>query len=443
MKLPKLLPFSLATRTVLLVVAVVAVAELATFSIVFHSGRESHVRQTSQHIAGQIRLLKTLLPGLDDDAREKREKTDPGGQWLQLRPDSADVPGRAPNFGFAGRVARELVEILGEPVVLRHAGPGRHSSLWIGFDVGSERWWLVLPPPRFEPKGMPPEQWLWLAMALLTLIAVAGLFVRGIVGPLRRLGDAVVATGDGRARPVVPEGPMEVRQLAEHHNRMVSQQASAEAERNEMLAGLTHDLRAPLARLRVRLALLDDDSERGGLERDADDMERIVGQCLSFLRSDAGQARRPALLCLADAVSDEVAHQRGLGRPVGMIVSPEAAACKVAVDHGDLRRVLDNLIDNALQYGAPPVEIALSVPQASTVMLSVRDHGPGIPPGQQARVFEAFVQGEPARATRGSCGLGLAIVRRIVERCGGTVTLADAEGGGLAVNIALPCGDLR
>ncbi|SDG61638.1 ATP-binding protein [Propionivibrio dicarboxylicus] len=439
MKLPRLWPFSLAKLTVLLVVIVVAVAEITTFSVVFHDGRESHLRQTGQHIAGQIRLLQTILPGLDERARRKLEQTDPGGPWLQLRPDGRDVPERTPNFGFAGRLGIELGRSLGEPVVLRNEGQGRRSSLWIGFDVTGERWWLVLPPPRFEPRGMPLEQWFWLGGALLALIVVAGVFVRGIVRPLRRLGEAVVATGDGRARPVLPEGPMEVRQLAEQHNRMVSQLAQADAERREMLAGLTHDLRAPLARLRVRLALLENDAERAGLERDGEDMERIVGQCLSFLRSEADEASPVAPLCLADAVSDEVARQRELGRPVDMTVVPAAVACHVAVAHGDLQRVLDNLIGNALQYGAPPVEIAVSAPEPASVLLTVRDHGPGIPPAQRARVFEAFVQGEPARATRGSCGLGLAIVRRIVVRCGGSVRLSEADGGGLAVEMSLPC----
>ena len=204
-----------------------------------------------------------------------------------------------------------------------------------------------------------------------------------------------------------------------------------------MLAGLTHDLRAPLARLRVRLALLESDAERDGLTRDTDDMERIVGQCLAFLRSEEGsQPEQP--LPIADAVSDEVARQRELGRPVEMVVSDEAATVQVAIAHGNLQRLLDNLIGNALQYGAPPVEIGLAVRRAGFVSLTVRDHGDGIPSAQRARALEAFAQIDPARATRGSCGLGLAIVRRIVKACGGEVMLDEAPGGGLLVELRLP-----
>ena len=105
---------------------------------------------------------------------------------------------------------------------------------------------------------------------------------------------------------------------------------------------------------------------------------------------------------------------------------------------GDVQRLLDNLIDNALQYGAPPVEIAVFNARVGAVDLRVRDHGPGIVAEERAHALEAFTQVDPARATRGSCGLGLAIVRRIVAGCGGELTLADAPGGGLDVLISIP-----
>ncbi len=430
---------SLAVRTVLLVVAVVAIAEVATFSLVFQHGKTTHVSRTARYVSGQIRLLQTVLPGLDATAREQLESTDPGEQWLRLRPDSAAVPPNAPAFDFAEDLAADLEHLLGQDIELRHAGLGARSGLWIGFHAAGERWWLILPPPRFKPQELPPDLWLKLGIALALLVAIAVVFVRGIVRPLRRLGEAVTATGDGRARTVTPEGPQEVRRLAERHNTMVTQLAQADAERREMLAGLTHDLRAPLARLRVRSALVENEADRRGLERDTEDMERIVDQCLSFLRSETVAMPVTVPLRLADAVSDEVARQRELGHPLDMTVSPAVAACEVAIEHGDLQRVLDNLIGNALQYGAPPVEIALTAASPTSVRLSVRDHGAGIPPALRQRVFEAFVQGEPARATRGSCGLGLAIVRRIVERCGGSIALEDAPGGGLAATLIFPC----
>ena len=431
-------PDSLALRTVLLVIAVLAVAEVTTFSLIYQNRGADHKHKTVRYIAGQVRLLQSVLPGLDEASRERLEMAEPGEQWLQLRPDGAQVPAGEPGFGFARDLADDLARVLDEPVSLRQAEFGTRGGLWIGFNAGGERWWLILPPPRFKPQQLPRDLWLKLGIALAVLMLIAGLFVGSIVRPLRRLGEAVSATGEGSARKVVPTGPREVRLLAERHNTMLSRLARADAERNEMLAGLTHDLRAPLARLRVRLALLDSAAEREGLERDAEDMERIVGQCLAFLRSETRRPEAAEVLSIADAVSNEVARQRELGRPVDMSVGEPAVACRVAIAHGNLQRLLDNLIDNAMQYGAPPVLVSLEVERPGTVTLGVRDHGVGIPPEERERALEAFAQLDPARATRGSCGLGLAIVRRIVEACGGELSLSDAPGGGLAVRMLFP-----
>jgi two-component system osmolarity sensor histidine kinase EnvZ len=435
-------PASLAARTVLLVIAVIAVAEIATFSLIGHFRRTAHMHQTVQFIVGQVRLLQTVLPGLDRTARQRLSAAESGEQSLLLRADDAGVPRHAPRFGFAHRLADELNARLDEPIRLRHAGPGQRSGLWIGFTAGGEHWWLVLPPPRFEPQELPPDLWIGLALTLAVLLLIAGLFVRGIVRPLARLGEAVTATGDGAARSVTPEGPREVRRLAERHNSMLDRLAHAESERREMLAGLTHDLRAPLARLRVRLALLDSDTERAGLTRDAEDMERIVAQCLVFLRSEESARAVPAPLLIADAVSNEVARQRELGRPVSLKVSASVSQSdvplQVALTPGNLQRVLDNLIDNALQHGAPPVDVALDLENAPTLRLSVGDHGAGIAAGDREQALKAFAQIEPARTTGGSCGLGLAIVRRIVAGCGGELVLEEATGGGLLAIVRLP-----
>lgn len=432
------LPASLAARTVLLVVAVVVVAEIATFSLIFKNRSSTHLGQITRSIAGQVRLLQNVLPELNNEARKRLANTEIGEPGMQLRPDGDFVPKYEPSFGFAHYLAADLEREIGQPIVLRDAGLRSRSGLWIGFMVGNERWWLVLPPPRFEPQDLPPDLWGWLAATLAILMLIAGLFVRSIIGPLARLGAAVAATGDGKARTVLPDGPKEVWRLAEQHNIMVGQLTAADAERREMLAGLTHDLRAPLARLRVRLALLESDAERCGLTRDAEDMERIVDHCLAFLRSEENAPQAPMPLLLADAVSDEVARHRELGRPLEMAVSTAAAACQVAIAHGSLQRLLDNLIDNAMQYGAPPIALSLAVDRPGTVSLRVSDHGSGIAPDQRARALEAFAQIDPARATGGSCGLGLAIVRRIVTGCGGDVKLTEAPGGGLEVVLVFP-----
>lgn len=436
------LPSSLASRTVLLMVAVVALVELVTFSLIDHTRRALHINRTAQFISGQVHLLQTVLPGLDRESRRLLASGVAGPEGMQLV-SGATPPPSMPAFRFGHRLAGELQQRLGDEIILRHAGPGKRAGLWVGFPAGGERWWLILPPPRFEAQDLPGELWLWLIATFIAVVALAAFFVRGIVKPLARLGEAVAATGDGAACTVEPEGPKEVRQLAERHNTMLAQLAHADLERREMLAGLTHDLRAPLARLRVRLALLENSDEASGLSRDADDMERIVSQCLAFLRSGEKAPPSAEALALAACLRDSVSQQRELGRPVQWLDSGTNDALQVRIAPENLQRVLDNLIDNALQHGAPPVELSLTLAGSGRVAIDVRDHGAGILPADRERALEAFAQIEPARATRGHCGLGLAIVRRLIGAAGGSVELLDAPGGGLLVRLWLPLAELR
>lgn len=434
----KLLPSSLAGRTVLLVVAVIAITEIATFSLLSLFDRAVHVSRTEQLIVGEVRLLQLVLPGLDRETRQRLTAVDGGERGLNLRPDGQNVPEHRADFAFAHRLANKLAKRLGEPALLRDGGHGPHSGLWIGFMAGGERWWLVLPTRRFEPPSLSSDIWLPLSAMLAAIVAIAGIFVRGIVGPLARLGEAVVATDDGTTKTASTEGPLEVRRLAERHNRMHDQLAKAAAERREMLAGLTHDLRAPLARLRLRLALLDNDAERDGLARDINDMERIVGQCLDFLGSENASGHS-ASLNIARQLREEIARQWDLGRHVQLRIDDSATDSQVTISDVDLQRLFDNLIQNAVQHGAPPVEVQLSREQTGLLALHVRDHGPGIALDDRERALVPFVQLQPERATDGSCGLGLAIVRRIAAAGGGEVALENAPQGGLDVIVRLPC----
>ena len=140
----RLFPDSLALRTVLLVVAVIAVAEITTFSLILDNRGTDHKNRTARYVAGQIRLLQTVLPGLDAEARQRLEMAEPDEQWLQLRPDGGQIPPHAPQFGFARELGKDLRHTLREEISLRQ-DPDPRSGLWIGFNAGGERWWLILP----------------------------------------------------------------------------------------------------------------------------------------------------------------------------------------------------------------------------------------------------------------------------------------------------------
>jgi two-component system osmolarity sensor histidine kinase EnvZ len=267
------------------------------------------------------------------------------------------------SFPFARRLANDLAERLGEPVLLRHGGPGQRSGLWIGFMAGSERWWLLLPPPRFEPQALPSDLWLFLAMTLAAVLLIAGLFVRGIVGPLARLGDAVAATGDGAGTH--GDAGRSARGAAtgrapQHDAWPVGQRsgrAARDARRSDARPAGTAD---PLA------------SASGAARKRC---RAVPAWCVTLTTWSASSANawlscaaktpmlRQAPLAIAALLRESVARQRELGRAVELTVSDAAAQCRVAITAGNLQRLLDNLIDNALQHGAPPVEVQLSTGQ--------------------------------------------------------------------------------
>jgi two-component system osmolarity sensor histidine kinase EnvZ len=237
---------------------------------------------------------------------------------------------------------------------------------------------------------------------------------------------------------VTPGGPQEIRVLAQRFNAMLEQLERNERERNVMLAGLPHDLRAPLTRLRLRLALLDDET-RAGIARDADDIDRIAAQFIAYLRGAWGDGERREELMLLEWVAARAARYAGAGHAVTVRGD---ASVRVEADAEALGRLLDNLIDNAQRYGADPVEIDVAA-QRGLARITVRDHGPGIAASDIARALEPFTRLDAARAGSGSCGLGLAIVERIARAHGGTVALRATDGGGLTVDITLAAKDAQ
>ncbi|MBL8484147.1 MAG: hypothetical protein JNJ60_18265, partial [Rhodocyclaceae bacterium] len=240
--------------------------------------------------------------------------------------------------------------------------------------------------------------------------------------------------GEGHARPVQPAGPAEVRTVALNFNAMLEQLQANERERAVMLAGLPHDLRAPLSRMKLRLAMLDDDDARDGLQRDCAAIEHLAEQFVAYLRGLQPAAQSMLRLDLAHLVRETVARYAGAGRDVRVV---EAEEGDISGDRAALVRLFDNLIANGLSHGAPPVELAVRR-RGERMVLAVRDHGPGIAPEQRARALEAFVQLDTQRQTEGACGLGLAIVERIARAHGAELVLDQAAPQGLLVEVRFP-----
>ena len=219
-------------------------------------------------------------------------------------------------------------------------------------------------------------------------------------------------------------------------NQMTDDIEQAGRERELMLAGVSHDLRTPLTRLRLSLELLDSDNElTTDMVRDIEDMDAILDQFLAFIRDGSDE---PMEICdLNELISSVVApySQQGHAIRVYLDIMPSLMLRRVSI-----KRMLVNLLENALRYGGQGIEVAASVEQgehAPYVAISILDRGVGLDPDDLQRIFNPFIRGDQARGGQGT-GLGLAIVQRVAAQHGGTVELLNRAGGGLEARVCLP-----
>jgi two-component system osmolarity sensor histidine kinase EnvZ len=277
---------------------------------------------------------------------------------------------------------------------------------------------------------------IWMIGSSLVLIAIAGLFLRNQIKPIERLAYAAEALGKGREVPdFKPHGASEVRRAASAFILMRERIDRYMQQRTEMLAGISHDLKTPLTRLRLQLAMMKDDADTQSMKADIGEMERMLNEYLDFARGEGGEAAEPAELAAltTEAVADCArAHHAG-----GRIAIGTAEPLTVAVKRNALRRCLVNLIDNALKYGRR-VEVAVKrVGRAAEI--AVDDDGPGIPEERREEAFRPFHRLDEGRNLQtGGVGLGLAIARDIARGHGGDVRLEKSPLGGLRAVIRLP-----
>jgi two-component system osmolarity sensor histidine kinase EnvZ len=273
---------------------------------------------------------------------------------------------------------------------------------------------------------------LWLVGSALLLFGIAALFMRNQVRAIRRLAVAAEAFGMGRdVGAIKPEGATEVRQAATAFNRMQERIRRFLAQRTEMLAGVSHDLRTPLTRLRLALAMMPADGrlrdDVADMTDDVAEMERMIGGYLAFARGEGAEQAEPTNL---SAMLEEVAA--GARRAGARVELDTPAALTLPLRADAVRRAITNLVDNARRH-ARQVLVAAHPAGARQVMVTVDDDGPGIPPDRRESVFRPFESG-----AGGGTGLGLTIARDIVRAHGGDIVLEDSPMGGLRARVRLP-----
>jgi signal transduction histidine kinase len=267
------------------------------------------------------------------------------------------------------------------------------------------------------------------AVLVLTLIAV-----RWVTRPLKTLAQAAEDLGRDINRPRLDEsGPLEVSRAAHAFNTMQERLAGFIRERTRIFAAMSHDLKTPITRLRLRVELLDDPELRAKFARDLEEMEALVMTTLDFMRGlDNGAAAQPIDVgALLESLQQDA-------REVGGEVRIEGAA--LAPFHGNpqaLKRCVGNLIDNAVKYGKSAILVVED--SAEQLCIRVRDQGPGIPPAELDQVFEPFHRLEASRSREtGGTGLGLSIARDIARAHGGDIVLRNLAKGGLEATLTLP-----
>jgi two-component system osmolarity sensor histidine kinase EnvZ len=352
--------------------------------------------------------------------------------------DPADRIEPLPDFPFLIRVEELVREQLGPSTRLTLEREGERA-LFVNFriDEGDEGdFWVALPRERIE--RVFPLGWLgWGVAALLLSLAGAWLIVFRITRPLKALQQAARKVGAGETPARLDEGgPTELATVAHAFNQMSTDLAQLDQDRALILAGISHDLRTPLTRLRMGIEMAADQDLREGMIADVEEMDKTIGQFLDFARSEGGET--PQEVDLAALLSDLSTQYRRRGFAVDFAAPPPTPATVLPARAQALRRAVSNLIDNALRYAGSeaPVELGLGL-AADEISIEVRDRGPGIPPAEVERLKRPFARLETARTNTAGAGLGLAIVDRVARSHNGHLDLLPRAGGGLVARLAL------
>lgn len=429
-------PRSLFGRLALLLVSVLAIAVVATI-LFFRQDRAALLeRYFGDPTIVQLRALRSELEGVEPAERRETLRRLSRQYGVRLVSEADRPMMGVPAGPLLDDIEARMREALGPQTEVRIAP--RAQLLLVKLEAGGEGYWVGLPlPPR--PQADTPSRALVYTLALLAALLVAAyLFARYLARPLRELAAAVDRVGRGETPPPLPEsGPSEISAVNHGFNAMLANLRQIERDRAVLLAGISHDLRTPLARLRLGIELSRaDEATRAGMSADIEEMDRVIGQFLDFARGESN-----AVIEVRDLNELVGATVTRYVRNGGTPVTFESATLEpLPLRPTAIARLVANLIDNALAYGAPPIEVT-TWRHDREVGIDVADRGPGIAPDDVERLKQPFTRASAARARSdgaAGAGLGLAIVDRIARLHGGRFEILPRDGGGTIARVALP-----
>lgn len=425
-------PNSTAIRTTILVSTVGLFSLFMSLAFFWRTLYLPEIRQHAHYLAINLELIREA---------EQQVMIDPFAldihEWILERVgvefirDPSKFPSKQTNpiaSFFTSELSKELSLELKEPVIV-FFGFKPTPQLWIHFPSLGDVW--IREPLRFyaEYDAALIIAWL-LGIPLLTSLAIL-ILVRQLNRPLALLQTSArryMLLGE-TPKLKVDSGPVEIRQVNSAFNQMIGSLEQAAHDRTIMLAGISHDLRTPLTRMRLAAELMPDEELREGMVYDIDDMDEILAQFISYMRDGSDEVAQPADI---NQILQELVVQY---KNTNILYQPQLLPL-ISIRPLSIKRMIGNIVNNALRYGREPIFLtATLIP--SQLILTVRDCGDGIQLADLNSLTEPFVRGDTARTTQGS-GLGLAIVKRIAGLHGGTVNVRNHDLGGLEVSVVLP-----
>lgn len=441
-----LLPRTLLVRTFLLVSLLISVTVVTWLTLFALAEREPRAHQLAQLTVSVVNLTRAALIAADPVKRHSLLRELAEREGVRLYPaEPGDVVEALPERPFF-RIMRDAAQAQLGPHTRFALSVNGQQGIWASFSIDEEGphsassdddFWVMLPSERAE-RDLPLLWLAWGGASLALALFVAWLIVSRVTLPLRALARSAREVGRGRhPEPLAERGSIELKQLAETFNRMSEDLRRNEVERAEVLAGISHDLRTPLARLRLEAEMsIADHAARDAVSADIEQMDAIIAQFLDYARGEAGEA-------------SEMGDVNALVAQAAGIQPRNALPLKIAL--GDLpltrihpkalSRALDNLIENARKYAGDGTVELQTRRAGGEILIDVLDRGPGIPESETDRLKRPFTRLETARTNASGTGLGLAIVERVARLHQGKLELLPRDGGGLIARLRLPVAD--
>ena len=430
-----MIPRTLLARTFLLLAALVILTTTAWLSLFRYIEAEPRARETAQLAASAVNLIRAALFAAAPENRPALFNELSTREGIRLLPAEADDRIESmPDSRFHRLISRELSARLGPHTRIAAEVDGV-SGFWVSFrldDHDEDEYWLILPRER-AMRSVAGHWLIWGLLALLLALAVAWLIASRISRPLKAMASSAEAVGRGqRPQPLPESGAAEMRLLAGAFNAMAADLERHERDRSEVLAGISHDLRTPLTRLRLEAELsVTDESARQAIVDDIQQMEAVISQFMDYARTELGE--EPVATDLVALLASMVERQRQRGQPILLLADDLR---ELPVRPRALTRAVGNLIDNALKYGGGEISVRVTR-QAGEVWIDVADRGTGIPESEAERLKRPFTRLDAARSNATGTGLGLAIVERIARLHDGRLELLRNPGGGLLARLVI------